>query len=329
MLVVVFLALIDLYAQNTLRVKTRDGIAIYNLNQIESIDFTDDLPEPWTKVNTASCSFALYNNAVYRGVVVSCRESSSNEDEVQYRFTGMPHGYSLVVNCNKETGVCWVPVQLFGVDFSYGPVYVSDDTQFPLWHNTNYQYPSSFDSKTGVFNLNLIYFYSKELGSSKNAVKYYGYEDETIKLDGFENYDYSFTMKYDGKYVNVAGDEMAIIITTKGTDILKYRIALVDAEKSTEEVAYGIVNGKIKFNEFTEAGEYRFPVSKSGNYKAVAVTYDINGKSIGTFETEFSYIIEGENDTDRSLLVFPSREGNRGNTMLQIRKAKDAEFILK
>ena len=89
------------------------------------------------------------------------------------------------------------------------------------------------------------------------------------------------------------------------------------------------LKGKIKFKEFTEAGEYRFPVSKSGNYKAVAVTYDINGNSIGTFETEFSYIMEGENDTDRSLLAFPSKEGNRGNTMLQIRKAEDAEFIFK
>ena len=295
MLVMVAMATTDIFAQNTVQITTNETTVELNLEEIESIEFTNEPWDAWEMINTGTYNFSLY----YTGsaeIEVFYREHFTDKTKAQFRLnltSALNAVNDLIIDYDKETHQCSVGVQHIINNSQYGPVYVSDMPHYPLKPGMTYEaYPCTFNPTTGTFSLNLVYFVSTELGGNANG--YFGSGVETIQLSGYKVYDYSFSMNYNGKYIDNAGNESAVISTTKGTDIQKYRVAVVKAETNSQEIANGMLDGTADFQERTEAGELMFPIKETGSYKAIAVTYDVNENYIETFETAFEYTLKND-----------------------------------
>ena len=338
MLVMVAMATTDIFAQNTVQITTNETTVELNLEEIESIEFTNEPWDAWEMINTGTYNFSLY----YQGsakIEVFYREQITDKTKAQFRLnltSALNAVNDLIIDYDKETHQCSVGVQHIINNSQYGPVYVSDMPHYPLKPGMTYEaYPCTFNPTTGTFSLNLVYFVSTELGGNTNGS--FGNGVETIQLSGYKVYDYSFSMNYNGKYIDNAGNESAVISTTKGTDIQKYRVAVVKAETNSQEIANGMLDGTADFQERTETGELMFPIKETGNYKAIAVTYDVNENYIETFETAFEYTLKND-DTWVSLgmatytddIMTPFMEEPENYTYkVEVRENKDVPGLIR
>ncbi len=285
---------VGVYAQNEVHIVQETGTTVVNLDEVSSIDLTDEPWSSWTFVNTASYTYSLYWNGTLGGVNVYRRQNLEDQTKMQYKLTGMADNYDFVFDCNTETGECQIPVQQVTNSGNYGPVYVSDIPHYPLQPGLTYdKYPCTFNAETGLFSFNLIYFVSTDLGSGASGS--FGNGVETLQLDGFYVPDYSFDISYQGAYIDDNGNEYAVIQAVKGVDISKYQITVATADSDLDAIVAGMKDGSVDCQTMTESAEIKFPIHQSDEYAILAVTYDENEQPVSEYSRPFEFWLGGDN----------------------------------
>ena len=281
-----------------------------------SYTFQVGVPAPWSEWaaiaghETATYTFTQYVSGSYP-VEVSYREHQIETNRAQFMFytTGIGTLSDFVVEYDKNTGMCQVPAgQAFLKHSTYGPVFVSDLVNYPFVikdgagnpiEMTYENQPCTYDAETGLFTLNLIYYIDKNLGSSASG--YFAYGTETIQLAGFKQYDYSLAMQYRGHYVDNNGVDNAVISTTMGADVAQYLMTVVSADEDLNATVSGMLDGSVPCDTLSESGFYAYPLTESGKYVALAVTFDAEGKDMDAYTEEFEFFLVGEDNPWASL----------------------------
>lgn len=269
---------------------------------ISTYEFTVGVPAPWSEWapieghEEGTFNFSLYVKGSY-SIPVSYREYKLDDVTAQFKLhtTEIGANSDIIVNYNKETGACQVGVHYFLDSEKYGPVFVSDMPHYPLQPGIPYDnYPCSFDPETGLMSLNLIYFVSADLGSA--ATGYFGQGVETVQLDGFKQYDYSLAMQYRGHYVDNNGVDNAVISTTKGVDVAQYLMTVIGSDEDAQATVSGMLDGSVPCDTLSESGFYAYPITESGNYVALAITFDAEGNAMDAYTEEFEFFMVGEDN---------------------------------
>ena len=275
--------------------------------------FKVGVPAPWSewkKVKTATYNYGgfLWSGS-FEGVTVRYRESLINDVEGQFGVTyieqdekgkdveyGLAGGFEFLIDYNRKTGECQVPVQQVLVHSTYGPVFVSDCPHYPGQEGLTYEdFPCTYDEDKGLFELNVVYFVDPERGSSYSKVAMFGNGVETIQLDGFKVYDYNFVMNYAGQYTDTKDNEFAVISTTKGADIPMFMMTVVPADADLEATIDGMIAGDVPCDTLYEGGYYAHQLTATGKYVALAVTFDENKEPYDYYATKaFEFWLAGE-----------------------------------
>ena len=271
-----------------------------------SYTFTVGVPAPWSewKQTKGTYNFSLYVSGSY-AIPVYYRNHMLDQTKAQYKlgFTAIGANEDVLVEVNKETGACQVGVHYFLDSSNYGPVYLSDMPNYPLTAGLTYdKYPCTFDAEHGLFSFNLIYFISEALGSSASG--YFANGVETLQLDGFAAPyvpDYSFAMEFRGHYIDNTGVDNAVIATTKGVDVAQYLMTVISADDNAQATVTGMLKGEVACDTLTEAGFYAYPMTESGNYKAIAITFDAEGNALEAYAKDFEFFMAGQENPWKSL----------------------------
>ena len=263
-----------------------------------SYTFAVGVPAPWGawKEMKGTYNFSLYVSGAY-AIPVYYREHMLDATKGQFLlgFTKIGTKEDVIVDYNKETGACQVGIHYFLDHSSYGPVYLSDMPNYPLTEGLTYDaYPCTYDAEKGLFSLNLIYFVSEALGSAGSG--YFAKGVETLQLDGYYVPDYSLTMTYRGNYIDETGANNAVISTTKGVDVAQYLMTVISADEDANAAIQGMLAGTVACDTLTEAGFYAYPIAESGNYQALAITFDAEGKAVEAFSTDFEFWLAGDSN---------------------------------
>lgn len=261
------------------------------------------VPAPWSEWTEMSgvYNFSLYVSGAYP-IPVYYREHMLDKTKAQFLLGVTEIGTlaDITVDYNKETGACQVAPVPFLTNSNYGPVYVSDMPHYPLTEGLSYEsYPCTYDKETGLFSLNLIYFISAELGASASG--YFAKGVETVQLDGFTQYDYNFAFNYAGYYVDQKNNCNAVISTAMGKDLTQVAMTMVKAEDDIEAAFAGMIDGTLACDTLKQSGYMAYPVSESGNYVALAVSYDKDGKILDSYTTEFEFFMPGQSSPWQSI----------------------------
>ena len=268
-----------------------------------SYTFAVGVPAPWGawKEMKGTYNFSLYTSGAY-AIPVYYREHMLDATKGQFLlgFTKIGIKEDVIVDYNKETGACQVGVHHFLDNSTYGPVYLSDMPNYPLAEGLTYDaYPCTYDAEKGLFSLNLIYFVSEALGSSASG--YFAKGVETLQLDGYYVPDYSLNMEYRGNYVDKNGTNNAVISTTKGVDVAKYLMTVISSNENANDAVSGMLAGTVACDTLTEAGFYAYPITESGNYKVLAITFDAEDNAVEAFSTDFEFWVAGDSNPWESL----------------------------
>ena len=94
-----------------------------------------------------------------------------------------------------------------------------------------------------------------------------------IVLPGTVIADYSAEIEYTGRFVDASDASQAILSVTLGADVTKAIVAGAFGTADADAVAASVIEGTIEGTEITESGEVRLPITESGIYTFVVVTY--------------------------------------------------------
>ena len=150
-----------------------------------------------------------------------------------------------------------------------------------------------------MFTLNLIYFVSTDYNANTNGS--FGNGVETFQLDGYKIDDFSFAMEFKGHYVDAAGTDNAVISTVKGADVAKYLMTVISADEDANATVQGMLAGTVACDTLTTDGFFAYPMTESGNYKALAITFDAEDNAVAAHSTEFEFFLVGEDSPWESL----------------------------
>ena len=274
-----------------------------------SYTFAVGVPAPWSewkKIATGKYTYTgAYWNGTLSGADVYYREYMLNESDAQFLLPEMAGGYDLTIEYDRLTGNCKVLEQQVAVSDSYGPVFVSDCPNYPGQAGLTYEdYPCTYNAETGTFTLNLVYFVDPNRGSNYTQVAMFGNGVETIQLDGFAApvvKDYSFAMEFKGHYVDNSGNDNAVISATKGADVAHYLMTVISENEDAQATVAGMLDGSVACDSLTQGGFYAYPMTESGNYKALAITFDAEGNALDAYATDFEFYMVGEDTPWQSL----------------------------
>ena len=254
--------------------------------------FEVGVPAPWSeweKMGEGTYYPSVYWSGEQAGLEVYYRECLANDADAQYCIRGIQNIMNLTVDYNRQTGACRVLPQYAATNYKYGNVTLSDRPHSPLVdaEGAYEDYPCIYDAEAGLFTLNVAYVAATQWGA--NADEVLGCGVEYFQLDGYVDADYSFFMQYRGHYIDTNGNNNAVISVSKGADVAKCLITVVKADENTNVVKQGMLAGTVPCDTLTVGGFYSYPITASGNYKAVAITYDYNGMYIEAHTTEFEF----------------------------------------
>lgn len=266
--------------------------------------FKVGVPAPWTeweKIGTGTYYLSIYWGGSHSGLPIYYREYLLNDTDAQFYIPGIANSMDLTIEYNRQTGNCQVLPQYALTNTNYGQVTVLDIPHYPFTNlsGTYEEYPCYYDAEKGLFTLNLAYVVCTLWDANTNGS--FGNGVETFQLDGFKQYDYSFDMSYKGQYVDNNGTNNAVISTTKGVDVAKYLMTVISADDDANAAVQGMLDGTVPCDTLTEGGFYAYPITASGNYKALAITFDAEENPLEAHSTDFEFWLAGDSNPWESL----------------------------
>ncbi len=285
----------DRYAKISLAIAGEYAAALGNA----VYSFEVGVPAPWSeweKIGEGTYYPTVYWSGEQPGLEVYYRECLVNDTDAQFCIQGIQNTMNLTVEYDRLTGACGVLPQYAATNFKYGQVTVTDMPHSPLAgvEGSYEEFPCTYDAEKGLFTFNLAYVVSTQWGG--NADESFGCGVEKFQLDGFVAPDYSFAMQFRGHYLDANGVDNAVVSVSKGTDVARYFIAVVDADEDTDAIVGGMLAGSVACDTLVEGGFYACPMANSGNYKAVAVTYTAEGEVIETHTAEFEFWVAADSN---------------------------------
>lgn len=255
------------------------------------------VPAPWSEweqFGTGTYTLAGYWAGTHSGLPIYYREYLLNDTDAQFYIPGIANSMDLTIDYNRQTGICTVLPQYAATNSNYGQVTVTDIPNYPFTNvNPDDFEPSRYDEEKGLFTLNLAYVVCTLWNANTNGS--FGTCTETFQLDGFKQYDYSFSMEFKGHYVDASGNDNAVISAVKGVDISKYLITIIGEDEDPVATASGMIDGSVACETLKESGFFAKAIEESGKYTAVAVTFDADGNVIEEiYTTTFEFFKVGE-----------------------------------
>ena len=299
-----------------------------------SYTFEVGVPAPWTEwkqIGTGTYYLSIYWGGTHSGLPIYYREYLLNDTDAQFYIPGIANSMDLTIEYNRQTGNCQVLPQYALTNSNYGQVTVLDIPHYPFTNlsGTYEEYPCYYDAEKGLFTLNLAYVVCTLWDANTNGS--FGNGVETFQLDGFKQYDYTFDMSFKGHYIDNAGNDNAVISTTMGLDIPQYLMTVVSADEDINATVSGMLDGSVPCDTLSESGFYAYPLTESGKYVAVAVTFDAEGKALEPYTEEFEFYLAGQENPWVSLgyasytddLVLPLFGNNPMTYYVEVLENKD------
>jgi hypothetical protein len=103
-------------------------------------------------------------------------------------------------------------------------------------------------------------------------------------------------MQFRGHYIDANGVDNAVISVSKGADVAGCLMAVVAADDNTDATVQGMLAGNVACDTLTAGGFYACPMTASGNYKAVAITYNADGEVIEPHTVEFEFWVAADSN---------------------------------
>ena len=269
-----------------------------------SYSFAVGVPAPWSewkKIGTGTYYLSIYWGGTHSGLPIYYREYLLNDTDAQFYIPGIANSMDLTIEYNRQTGNCQVLPQYALTNSNYGQVTVLDIPHYPFTNlsGTYEEYPCYYDAEKGLFTLNLAYVVCTLWDANTNGS--FGNGVETFQLDGFKQYDYTFDMSFKGHYIDNAGNDNAVISTTMGLDIPQYLMTVVSADEDLNAAVSGMLDGSVPCDTLSESGFYAYPLTESGNYVALAITFDAEGNAMDAYTEEFEFFMAGQENPWQSL----------------------------
>lgn len=290
----------DRFAKITLSIAGEYAAALGNA----LYSFEVGVPAPWSeweKMGEGTYYPSVYWSGEQEGLSVYYRECLANETDAQFCIQGIENTMNLTVEYDRLTGACQVLPQYAATNYKYGQVTVSDvlHSPVPVVRNADDESPCTYDEEKGLFTFNLAYVVSMQMGG--NADESFGCGIEKFQLDGFVEPDYSLSMQFRGHYLDANGMDNAVVSVSKGAGVARYMMTVVGADENTDEIAGGMLAGSVACDTLTEGGFYAYPITASGDYKAVAITYSAEGEVIAAHTMEFKFWVAADSNPWKSL----------------------------
>lgn len=292
----------DRFAKITLSIAGEYAAALGNA----LYSFEVGVPAPWSeweKMGEGTYYPSVYWSGEQEGLSVYYRECLANETDAQFCIQGIENTMNLTVEYDRLTGACQVLPQYAATNYKYGQVTVSDvlHSPVPVVRNADDESPCTYDEEKGLFTFNLAYVVSIQWGG--NADESFGCGIEKFQLDGFVKLDadYSFAMQFRGHYIDADGVDNAVISVSKGADVGGCLMAVVAADNNTDATVQGMLAGNVPCDTLIAGGFYACPMTASGNYKAVAITYSAEGEVIEPHTVEFEFWVAADSNPWKSL----------------------------
>lgn len=302
--------------------------------------FEVGVPAPWSeweKIGTGTYYLSIYWGGTHSGLPVYYREYLLNDTDAQFYIPGIANSMDLTIEYNRQTGNCQVLPQYAVTNSTYGQVTVLDIPHYPFTNlsGTYEEYPCYYDDEKGLFTLNLAYVVCTLWDANTNGS--FGNGVETFQLDGFKQYDYTFDMSFKGHYIDNAGNDNAVISTTMGLDIPQYLMTVVSADEDINATVSGMLDGSVPCDTLTESGFFAYPITESGNYVALAITFDADGKAFESYTEEFEFFMAGQENPWVSLgyasytddLVLPLFGNNPMTYYVEVLENKDVPGLFR
>lgn len=185
---------------------------------------------------------------------------------------GWASGVTLILDYDSETGRVTCAPQFAASNATYGNVTVADSWYYWVTvRNTDLSKMSEDDYGHVDFENGYIYIPMAWYVSAGS----FGYNVETITIDGYDRADLSAVAEYAGKFIDSEDNYSIVLNVALGEDVSKAIVALVLGEP-TEEYLAAIAEGTYQpSQEITESGEVRFDASEleDGDYTIVVVPF--------------------------------------------------------
>ena len=270
-----------------------------------TFSFQVGVPAPWSdweEFGKGTFNLGIYWSGTHSELPIYYREYLLNDIDAQFYIPGIANSMDLTIEYNRETGACQILPQFAATNSNYGQVTITDIPHYPFTNidPKDYEtYPCTFDAEKGLFTFNVAYIVCTLYNANTNGS--FGNGVETFQLDGYYVPDYSLTMEYRGNYVDKNGTNNAVISTTKGVDVAKYLMTVISADEDANAAIQGMLKGEVACTTLTEAGFYAYPMTASGNYKALAITFDAEENPLEAHSTDFEFWVAGDSNPWQSL----------------------------
>ena len=267
--------------------------------------FAVGVPAPWSqwkKIGTGTYTLGIYWSGTHSKLPLYYREYLLNDTDAQFMIPGIANSFDLTIEYNRQTGACQVLPQYAATNSNYGQVTITDIPHYPFTNidPKDYEtYPCYYDADKGLFTMHVAYIVCTLYGANTNGS--FGNAVETFQLDGFTQPDYSFAMEFKGHYVDNSGNDNAVIETSKGADVAQYLMTVISENENANDAVSGMLAGTVPCDTLTEAGFYAYPITESGNYKVLAITFDAEDNAVEAFSTEFEFYVAGDSNPWKSL----------------------------
>ena len=260
--------------------------------------FAVGVPAPWSQwkqIGTGTYTLGIYWNGTHSKLPLYYREYLLNDTDAQFMIPGIANSFDLTIEYNRQTGACQVLPQYAATNSNYGQVTITDIPHYPFTNidPKDYEtYPCYYDADKGLFTMHVAYIVCTLYGANTNGS--FGNAVETFQLDGFTQPDYSFAMEFKGHYVDNKGNDNAVIETSKGTDVAQYLMTVISENEDVKATVAGMLDGSVACDTLTEAGYVAYPLTESGNYTALAITFDAEGNALEAYTAGFEFFKVGE-----------------------------------
>lgn len=235
----------------------------------------EEFPMPDSK-GTCTYIYVNYWTGADPGLKISYRKNLVDPTVAQFKVDNWGTGMSLYLDYNPETGKVSVAPQKIGLQYSNGEdIYVGDVSAWQ-GQDLSERFPCTYDPLYGRFDMCLAYYLS--LGS-------FGYDPETILIDGYYVPDYSFEASFNG-ILNQNGQNFAQVnLMTVGADAKTIKAAIVEADADAAAVADAIAEGELEATDLVVG------------YNNIALDEEMTGE----LQVVICSIHEGEVKESRSL----------------------------